>query len=45
MMDSVKDKQSVSRKHSDDVLDAIAALILIAVLVMGLVFWLSDMPY
>jgi hypothetical protein len=45
MMDSLKEKQSISRKNSDDILDAIAALILIAVVVIGLVFWLSDMPY
>ena len=45
MMDSLKNKQSMSKKNSDDVLDAIAALILIAVVVVGLVFWLSDMPY
>lgn len=30
---------------SDDTLDALAALTLIAVSVMAVVFWLSDMPY
>jgi hypothetical protein len=33
-------------KHlSDDALDAIAALTLIVVIVMAVVFWLSDLPY
>jgi hypothetical protein len=32
-------------KISDDTLDGIAALTLIAVAVTGVVFWLSGMPY
>ncbi len=32
-------------KLSNDALDAIAALMLIGVSVLGLIFWLSDMPY
>ena len=34
-----------SSKISDDTLDGIAALTLIAVAVTGVVFWLSGMPY
>ena len=30
---------------SDDAIDGIAAIILIAVAVTGVVFWLSSMPY
>ena len=34
-----------NNKISDDTLDGIAALTLIAVAVTGVVFWLSGMPY
>jgi len=38
-------KKISSTKMSNDALDAIAALTLIGVSVLGLIFWLSDMPY
>ena len=34
----------MSKKWSDDRVDAIAAVVLIAVFVGGLVYWLSGMP-
>jgi hypothetical protein len=32
------------KKTSNDALDAIAALTLVSVLVLSLIFWFSDMP-
>lgn len=45
-MDDKNDKiVTKTKKISDDTLDGIAALTLIAVAVTGVVFWLSGMPY
>lgn len=45
-MNKVKLFQKISsQKMSNDALDAIAALTLIGVSVLGLIYWLSDMPY
>lgn len=37
--------QHHEQKLNNDALDTIAALMLIGVSVLGLIFWLSDMPY
>ena len=34
-----------AKKLSNDALDVVAAITLISVGVLGLIFWLSDMPY
>lgn len=45
-MEKESKKTTISnQKISDDTLDGIAALTLIAVAVTGVVFWLSGMPY
>jgi len=44
-MDKIRVLKRKHKQLSDDALDAIAALTLIGVTVLSLIFWLSDMPY